>query len=273
MFGYRSPPEQKLAAPTPSVGRPPAPPRMHLQVSGKQNGRGNKNSRTQTRRPKAGGSRSRNKARRPPDIGDYSLRDAAELAGSVIRGGIKIATTLFNVEEKVLDVTNTGLTILDGAPHVQCLNAIAEGTDYNTRDGNSIKVRNIYLNMYAQANATAGTNFLRVLVFQDLEGVGSTPTIGSLLEATGSGALVAHYGHYLSDRYRVLMDEHISVTLNNKALYQRYALPIDSHCLYQGTDASVASTYNGSLWIIITSDQATNGPALSYSARLTYVDN
>ncbi len=208
-----------------------------------------------------------------PNLGSVTLRDAADFAGAAIRGGMAIATRILNVEEKMLDLVQAGVAVVQGTPNIQSVNLIAQGNDYKNRAGNSIAARNLMVNISAVANSTAGTNFLRFIIFQDLENTGSTPSAATLLESTGADIYLSHYNHILGNRFRVLADEHIILLNGQQAYYRRIVCPIDTDILYQGTGATAGDLYNGALFIAIVTDNATNGPTVAFDSRLTYVDN
>ncbi len=205
-------------------------------------------------------------------MADMTLRDAADMAGSVLRGGAKIATAIWNVEEKIFD-TYSSTTPLSGSPNIQCVTIIAQGTDYNQREGLSIKARNLLATISAVGNATAGTNFVRIIFFQDLENRGVAPTAAEVLENTGSLAYNSYYNHVLAERFRVLSDEHIILIAGQQAYFKRLVMPVGSHILFTTSAAAVAAQYEGTIYFMVFTDNATNGPVVSIGCRLTYVDN
>lgn len=227
--------------------------------------------RKKIRKAKASGSRKKKGILE--SIGDVTLRDAADAASSVVRGGLRLATAMWNVEEKIFDVVQSGVAVVQGTPNIQSVNLIAEGSDYNNRTGNSIRARNLYLSLSAVANATAGTNFLRLIVLQDLENQGATPSASSFLESTGNDIYLSHYKHILGNRFRVLADEHIVLISGQQAYFKRFVMPIGTDILYQGTSGATGDLYNGALFVALVTDNPTNGPTFAFDSRLTFVDN
>ncbi len=202
-------------------------------------------------------------------MGDMTLRDAADLTGAVVRGGLRIATSIFNVEEKVLD--NSGNTSYTSAGTVLPVSLMGQGSDYNQRDGLSIRARNLVLNYYGVFNSLGGAaQTLRVMVLQDLENQGSTPSVTNILE---SASIVAPYLHYVGDRFRVLYDEAQTFTSSAPAKYHRVVCPIDSHVTFKDTTSIASGGWNGQLYLLIISDQASNAPTVNWYSRLSFVDN
>jgi len=175
----------------------------------------------------------------------------------------------FNVEEKVFDSTLTG-----SGSTIQCLTQIAQGTDYNQREGLSIKARNLVLNLYSKANVTAGTNFLRLVLLQDLENRGTAPALAEVFESTTTALNpLSPYNHILAERFRVMVDEHITLINGQQAYYARFLLPLDSHILFSTTLGNVAAQYEGSVYLFLIDSEAANQSSTSYYSRITFVDN
>jgi hypothetical protein len=205
-------------------------------------------------------------------IGDISLRDTADFASSVFRAGAYISTAVFNVEEKMLDIVLAATNITSSA-NISCLTLIAQGNDYNNRNGLSIRVRNICLTVSAVANTTAKVNFLRIIVLQDWENQGVAPTMADLLESTGADQYLSHYNHVLGNRFQVLLDEHVVLVDTSNAYFQRFTMPSGCDILFKTSAATTAAQYNGTIYCICLSDNATNGPLVAWDSRVTFVDN
>jgi hypothetical protein len=202
-------------------------------------------------------------------LGDMTLRDAADLTGGIIKGGLSIATSLFNVEEKVLDTSAS--TTYTSSGTVTPLSLMAQGSDYNQRDGLSIRARNLVLNFYGVWNgAGSATQAIRIIVFQDLENQAATPAVTAVLE---SASIVSPFLHYVGDRYRVFYDHGWVMTSSTPSGMYRVVCPIDSHITFKSTTAAAADAWNGQLYTLIISDQGATPPTLVWYSRLSFVDN
>jgi len=202
-------------------------------------------------------------------VGDVTLREAGDMVGAVIRGGFHLATRLFNVEQKMVDTTFAG-TVITQTGSIQCVSLIAQGTDYNQREGLSIGANNLRISVSGVANATNKTNFLRMIVLVDLENHGAVITTGGLFESTGADIYLSPYKHYDADRYKILMDEHIVLIDQQVALNKRFAMPLDYDIQFNSTGATLADIYPGAIFVVLVSDQPTNGPTVAFDARLTF---
>ncbi len=185
-----------------------------------------------------------------------------------------MAVSMLNSEAKLVDVTNSNGNIT--APIVNLVSAIAEGSDYNQRTGNSIKVENVRLDYFVSVNATATTNYLRVLCFRDFSNQGAPPNPADLLEDNTStnAQIVSPLAHFVGDRFEVLYDHVEAVsTQGNPLVHRRVAFGISDHVLFNGTTNGSASAWQGSIWIYFFSDNATNGPLVVSKSRCYFVDN
>ncbi len=218
----------------------------------------------------------KSKARRPlnkkslvSQMGDMTLRDAADMTQAVIRGGLRIATSVFNVEEKVFDTMNN--TNYTSSGTVENLSFIGQGSNYNQRDGLSVRARNLVFNYYVVFNSLgSATQTVRVIILQDLEYQGSLPATTNILELA---SVVAPYLHYVGDRFRVLSDSGELVTSSKPGGFHKIVCPVNSHVTYKGTTTASADGWNGQLFALIISDQASNAPTVNWYARLDFVDN
>jgi len=200
-------------------------------------------------------------------IGDFGalLADSWEGIGSL---------TGFNQEIKRLDVNvPIGVTTYAGA--VTSLSLIAEGSDYNQRDGHSIKALGVEVRAEALYNAAAGSNFFRFILFLDLEQQGVQPTPAQVLEAVGvASAPQSVMQHDNTERFLVLWDWFGGVSVGGPSiLAHTVKIPLGSHIKYSTANANDAAAREGHLYMLIVGDQAVNGPTLGHQSRLSYIDN
>ncbi len=203
-----------------------------------------------------------------------SLQDAADFAGAVWKYG-KYALAMLNVETKESYNLTANATIVNTT--IYNLINIAQGSDYNQRTGDSIKLENMRLEYTLIVNATAGVNFTRIIVLRDFMNVGAAPAIADVLQDTSSQAaqLVSPFLHSLGDRFEVLSDQvHCQVNNSESALvHRRNAYGINDHMLFKGPTAAIGDTWQGMIFVIAITDQPVNGPKLVMSSLVDYVDN
>lgn len=188
--------------------------------------------------------------------------------------GLNEIRKLINVEEKEL-VTSVSSTGFGTSGVISPISRVAQGTDYDERIGNSIKMQHIEVRGRIFKNTSATTSVMRVLLVRDLDGYGTIPTVANILEdiTIGSPPLTQH--NFLNrKRFSYLFDE--LLTLNNtgdsSAVFEIY-MPHEGHIQYLGSTAAAASDGKGSLYMLFISDEATNTPTFSFSSRIVFTDD
>ena len=201
--------------------------------------------------------------------------DAYDLARRTMRGLNEIRRYI-NIEEKYLD-TSVSLTP-DQSGSLQCITQIAQGTTMNTRVGNSLRVQRLEIKGRAAVSASVTSYSLcRIIVFRDMEGQGTAPTVADLLETVGGSAAPRQPYDWLNrKRFSVLYDMLVPLTaISGGQMVQVFTYSVDlaKHVLYRGTTAAAASDGEGSIYIACVSDEATNTPSVNASCRFTFTDD
>lgn len=225
-------------------------------------------------------SKRRTKSSRAPGGGNKEAvskyaGDAYDLARRTW-SGLNEIRRLINIEEKYLDFNLTQSP--DTAGTVSCITQVAQGVTMNTRVGNSIRVQR--LSVLGRATvSTAVTTFslVRVIVFRDMEGQGTAPTMGDVLELVSNTAAPRSPIDWLNrKRFSILYSELIPLTVvtggNGIAVF-KYEVALGKHTLYRGTTAAAASDGEGSIYVGCISDEATNVPSVNSYTRIEYTDD
>jgi len=203
-----------------------------------------------------------------------SLKDAADFIGTIWTYG-KYALGALNAELKENYILNSNGTVVNDSFFY--VSGLAQGVDYDQRIGDSIKVENVRFEYVLSVNPTAGENFTRIIIFRDFMNQGVLPTAAELLQDTSTVPLqiTSPYLHTNADRFEVMYDVvHCQTTSSDSALiHRRVAVGLNDHIVYSGTDAMVASAWQGALFCAVITDQPTNGPKLQLSSLMTYVDD
>lgn len=231
-----------------------------------------------TRKGKKGKRKILGKSRTRSRLGDVtasniSLQDAADFAGAVWKYG-KYALAALNTEEKEAYVL-----VKDGATasFIQFISGIAQGSDYNQRTGDSVKVTNARVDYLLSANVTAGQNFSRLILLRDFMNQGSQPVNADIFQdtSTNSAMISSPYKSTLGDRFEVLYDTIHAQTYvsDNGIIHRRVGLGINDHFLFKGTTAATADSWQGALYVVFVTDQAVNAPKLTLSVLINFVDN
>lgn len=217
-------------------------------------------------------------------VGDLSLRDVAATAAAAYKTG-KYLVSLMNTEMKTLSTTATGVSV-DYNGTVVNLSNIAQGTDVNTRDGDSILLQYCSMSVIAfnHASATFG-GYVRILVFRDNEQDGVDPTPGNVLDTVGSPmAVVSPYNFFTcmagtnrKHRFEILHDQVIRLTpttdITNMLQWEQFYKGGNKHILYDAAASADASNREGALFLLMVSDQPTNTPTVNYFNRILFTDN
>lgn len=170
-------------------------------------------------------------------------------------------------ETKFLDAAANGTTVTTTAT-VNGIFTLPVGTGDSQRVGNRVWMKSFFLRLAVTPNATAGLNFLRFIVFKDRQCNGSAPAASDLLTSSTN-----YLSPLLMDnnmRFKILFDRIYTVDSDATGaqvdkVYRKLKFPVE----FQDTTSAAIS--NG-LFILMISDQATNGPTVSYQSRLKYTD-
>lgn len=171
-----------------------------------------------------------------------------------------------------LSVVSAG-TITAGT--VYYISNIAQGDRSIDRDGLKINVKSVWLKGIANMHASASNSWIRVIVFVDKACNGSLPAttgVGGLLEATGVLSFREHQNNY---RFRILYDKMIPISSAGRTntefkFYRKFKKGL--RVQYTDSSAAIGDAGNNSLFVMMLSNEPTNGPLVSARARLAYTD-
>jgi len=214
------------------------------------------------------------KGKRPQATGlmdtPLTLRQVAGAAQKALSVAGQVAS-YFNTELKMLDTTATA-TPTSGTSTVVPLTLMAQGSDYNQRDGISIKLMDLDVRVYAARNIASATSsdFIRFLIVQDTENHGATPAVADILESDG---VLAPLLHYSGNRWRMIADEAFALEPVQPGVCSKFNKKLQTHVTYKGTGATAADGWEGQLYAVFMSSTATNNPTYSYFIRASFVDN
>lgn len=212
----------------------------------------------------------------------YQFKQAAS-APSLIYGGpaakakaayrmAKNVKDLINVEYKNFD--NSDTTAASTTPLVFRVTGMAQGDDYNQRNGRSIKVTGFQFTnrLTASASATVPSN-VRTIVVQDNQPSATAPTFAEIYSSAGSDDLTALRNRATDrGRFKVLYDRTVSFSPNGheSMIISKY-FKINTHIRYDGAAAN--NDAKGKIFFIQLSNQSVNTVTSTKEFRLTYIDN
>lgn len=203
----------------------------------------------------------------------FSLRDA----GGLITNVAKAVASVWNVEDKYIAYSSSSATDYNGA--VGQLTAVAQGDDYNVRNGRSIKCISAYFAFTIRAHASSVTgNIARILVVRDHAMSGTSPTPSDILGSSVGSTLGVLSPIVVNNeqRFEVLTDQRVDVSKYGQDGDVRtgaVAMPLKAHTLYLGTGATAADCGLGTIHFLVISDVAANPPTTEFYSRIRFVDN
>lgn len=218
-------------------------------------------------------------------MGKVIKRSNYQKAGAMVKTGLSVASTalkaykiaktvaaLVNVEKKYLDAAGAiPNTIFTSTGAIYLLSPLAEGSDYNQRNGNSVKFASWKMRLTVGIGTANGN--IRIIIFRDNENRGATPLISELLETS---LVYSPLNHTTGKRFTVLRD--IFCPLNtanvpNKSwdIYSK----MNHHAKYAGAGGTTAECREGNIYIMFLSEypSGVSAPAAYYYSRLRFIDN
>jgi len=188
-------------------------------------------------------------------------------------------------EKKVLDIAAADTNVSNAGTFV-LLNGIAEGDDFNNRQGRLINIKSLHCRWYsgpptnqASENKTGG-DVLRIIWFIDKQPNGAAPTTAELLAAAEpTSPLNLNYRH----RFNILCDEFIPIDPfttdagsllatggpNTKA--GEFYRKLNFQSVYNGTAGTIGAISTNSLYMFYILDNS-DSCAFKYYNRIRFDD-
>lgn len=176
---------------------------------------------------------------------------------------------ILNVEEKTYDTNQLNLSV-STTPHVALINDIDQGDGDNDRNGNQIKARQVYIKSELKRNTSASHNNVRVILLKDTEPTSTLPSATDLFDGATTYHVIAKKRYDNRKRFQFLHDRVYELGEKNTQvfeIFERMGLELNY------SDGTGTNVTNCALYLVIISNDATNPPTVSYTCRLTYVDN
>lgn len=197
-------------------------------------------------------------------------KSAIALAKAAYKG-FKYIKGLVNAEKKYYDKIINLTPNWNGA--IVHLSDIAQGDSNNARNGNSILLRSIYLDLSISIGGGATNSQVRIALIMDTMQTGTPPLVNDIYEYVGSVNNVnSPLNIDKAGRYKVLKDMRCS--LNNVGLsttFRRSYKKLYHHVKFTG--ASGADEYKNNLWLVVLTNESTATPTVTGVTRLGFYDN
>lgn len=214
--------------------------------------------------------KSRRRFSRRPSYGSSAMN----LAQGAMKG-VKFLKSILNVERKTLDTSGTGVTVSDSGS-VVWLSTVTTGTAYNQRTGSVVKAVQLSMRGNIVFNSSASATQFRCIVFYN-KGLnqGATPAVTDILQnTTGNAGPISPYNVDNVGDFKVLSDKvYLLDDVNNRQKNFSMFARLGHHLRWDTSGDAIADTEQGHIFMLLVSDEATNTPTLSYTARLRFIDN
>ncbi len=175
-----------------------------------------------------------------------------------------------NTEFKSVD-TQSELAITD-TPQIRLINALQKGDDFNNRDGRSVRFKSVQLKWTVQLNPLNTLGVVRCMVVIDKQANATLMTIGDLLDETHTNSFK---NLNFRKRFVILKDETITLQdSGEKSMHINWYKKLDMITIYDDSDTGgISDITTNALYLVIFSDQATNGLVQDCHTRVRFVDN
>jgi len=179
---------------------------------------------------------------------------------------------LINVEYKSLTTDFTVDPNTTGA--VVTMTNIAQGDDFDARNGRKIRLKSIRVSGHISINASATELAVRMMIIRDNSGTTARPVITDLFTDVGTfAANLNKLGDPQSNsRFSILWDKFVlldAVFQSQKAV--KWYKEEDFHVYFSGTGATDEG--KGGVYLFIASNEATNDPVVSIDCQIKWIDN
>lgn len=198
--------------------------------------------------------------------GNYRKKKYKSKSSQLYRD-VKHLKQIINVEEK--KVNNSTISAPGWLGEIIQLNTIAQGVTDTTRDGDSLKLQDLYFRL---AVTNVRTAVARVIIFWDQQNkVALAPAAVSLLDNIGTGDAPLSYKDY-DKRFetKILYDRVINIDPNNQQKIYQGKLRISKHTQFENGSTTINT---GSLKVLFLGDASTGQTQFRWVSRLTFTDN
>lgn len=193
---------------------------------------------------------------------------------------LKIANQVrkvINVEKKYIDTPISDDSIIN-VRDIFLLNAMDKGDDHDQREGDSMLMQTLHVKANIFANTTPDTTTFKIAYILDKESKGVLPTATDIWDDNSLAGyeLLEHRNRDYSDRFVVLKEW--TITLNNTDKNGHYFedfIKLGVHTKYfkDSNVGTIADISDNALYMVINTNQTSNGGIIRATARLTYTDN
>lgn len=171
-------------------------------------------------------------------------------------------------EKKYVDVFDNNDTVITQAGTITLLSAINQGTTQNDMVGDNCTIVSNLFRIRITPNATSQMNYLRVMIIRDRQPNGAAPVQADIIE-TATDVLSA-LTDLNAERFKVLFDKTYTVDTDaNGSQVDK----VFRRMKFKYTAQSSGDVRTNAVWLVMLSNDVTDGPLVSYYNRLRFKDN
>jgi len=187
------------------------------------------------------------------------------------------------VEKKVIG-TNVQHTGLVNTGVITLINGVAQGDDFNQREGRQITVKSVQVRGFFDRIALTDQQaaHCRLLVLMDQQANGAAPTMADILEQATEPLSFMNLNN--RERFKVLADVQTilglqdatngwSTTTQGDNAYFDIWKPVSFNTTFGGTGATAASIQKNAIYVVVMSDDVVNTISrCNWTARVRFTD-
>lgn len=185
--------------------------------------------------------------------------------------------TVINTEKKYVDDTLSSDNVTS-TKSINLFNALAKGDNHYNRDGDSILMQTLQVKGMIIQNSGATNTTFKVWYLLDKEAKGSLPNATDIWDSNG----MSNYGIFdlrnrdYTDRFVILKERTYTMSdAKSTTMHINEFIKLGVHTKYlkgQST-GTISDLADNALYIVMATNEATNGAAIRLATRLTYTDN
>lgn len=211
----------------------------------------------------------RRRRRRKPAVPWYARKySAMQLAAKAWKTG-KYLKTIVNAEKKKFDVVTS--STVSTTPVIVHINAIAQGDDDHSRDGNSILMHSLSIRAKMTLNAatTAVQQSGRFILVRDSQQIGDTsPAVTDVLTTQSFQSFL---NPDTVGRFTILVDRMMAVSSDRPTIDFQINQKVNKHARFNGANSN--DIQKNGLFLLWFGDAATNVPSFDITTRVNFYDN
>jgi len=178
----------------------------------------------------------------------------------------KKVARMVNVEYKAFDSDFSGG--VDNAGGIVNIFTPVQGSNYDQRDGDSVKPLRLSGRLFITQNGSAQKTALRIIIFRGKQENQQPYTVADVLQIPSHLAPKATHERF---RTKILYDKLYHMSNNgNSSIVANYDFKLFGHTLFANDDTEVE---NGGIYVLVISNENANFPVVNWYLRTSYTDN